>query len=175
MVHAVSLQKASVGEEHRRQIEVVAAVLESYAQRGVFRGCGRGAVSPRGAAFHVGWRWNCNLELVFDFQRRALRCHQMLINVPADSAMYRELKRFVRSRHADELPEHRRIDRLKARADVSNRGSAVSLVLRIADDDCEYGARKFVHLIQEIFLSFLADGSYFDYLVETFDLDPDAM
>jgi hypothetical protein len=175
MVHAASRRKPAVGAEELRQIEVVAAVLEGYSQRGVFRGVGRGEINRRGAVFHVGWRWNCRYELIFDFQRGALRCPELLANVPANSAMYRELKQFVRSRHADDLPEHRRVDPHKARVEVSNRGGNVSLVLWMEPGECEYGARKFVHMIQEIFLSFLADGSYFEYLVETFNLDPDAM
>ena len=39
----------------------------------------------------------------------------------------------------------------------------------------EYAVRKLVHLINEIYLTFLTDGKYFDYLVETFNLDPDRM
>jgi hypothetical protein len=48
----------------------------------------------------------------------------------------------------------------------------VSLTMRLLNDD-EYGARKLIHLAQEIFLVFLQDGRYYDYMVENFDLDPD--
>ena len=43
------------------------------------------------------------------------------------------------------------------------------------NDDLVYCVQKFVHLVNELYVTFLADGSYFDYLVETFDLDPDRM
>ena len=49
------------------------------------------------------------------------------------------------------------------------------LVLKIKDGDGEYAVRKLIHLVNEIYLTFLADGKYFDYLVETFNLDPDRM
>ena len=61
----------------------------------------------------------------------------------------------------------RRFDRLTEAANVS-------LVMEVIDGDCEYGARKLIHLTHEIFLTFLVDG-HTDYLVETFDLDPDRM
>ena len=36
-----------------------------------------------------------------------------------------------------------------------------------------YGTRKLIHLVHEIFLEFLAEGKYFEYQIEAFDLDPD--
>jgi hypothetical protein len=34
-------------------------------------------------------------------------------------------------------------------------------------------ARKLIRLVYEIFLTFLLDGRYYEYLVENFNLDPD--
>jgi hypothetical protein len=84
--------------------------------------------------------------------------------------MYAKLKAFVRSRHDEDLPEHRRIDRSRARATCANRSGNVSVTLRFKGDS-EYAVRRFVDLVQEIYLSFLPD--YFEYQVEAFDLDPD--
>ncbi len=33
--------------------------------------------------------------------------------------------------------------------------------------------RQLIHLVHEIFMTFLLDGRYYEYMVETFDLDPD--
>jgi hypothetical protein len=87
--------------------------------------------------------------------------------------MYRELKGFIKARHAAELPDHRRIDSRKAHVVAYNRGGNVTLSLRVINGDDEYGARKLIHLVHEIFLTFLLDGRYYEYLVENFDLDPD--
>ena len=43
----------------------------------------------------------------------------------------------------------------------------------ILDGDTEYAVRRLVAVVNEIYLDFLSSGLYFDWLVETFDLDPD--
>ena len=72
-----------------------------------------------------------------------------------------------------ELPEHRRIDRRKVRISTAHRGGHLSLTLKVAGSDFEYVARKFIHLVHEVYLSFLNDGRYYSYMLRTFDLDPD--
>lgn len=104
-----------------------------------------------------------------------MRFPVVLPNVPADSEMYSELKGFIKSRHSDKVPEHRRIDSRKAQVRSYNRGGNVSLTLTVVDDEFEYCAGKLVNLVHEIFMAFLIDGSYYEYMVETFDLDPDRM
>ena len=61
----------------------------------------------------------------------------------------------------------------KARVRSSNRGGDVSLTLTVEDRDYEYGARKFIHLVHEVYMVFLSDGRYYEYMVDKFDLDPD--
>ena len=41
------------------------------------------------------------------------------------------------------------------------------------DDDLDHGVRRTVSLVNEIYLDFINRGPYFDWLLETFDLDPD--
>jgi len=41
------------------------------------------------------------------------------------------------------------------------------------DDDLDYSVRKLIGLVNEIYLDFLSSGLYFDWLIETFELDPD--
>ncbi len=157
------------------RIQLVADTLENYAQRGVFRGFSRGPVRQGKAAFKMVWHREQTFELVFDAPKNTLRFPLLLPNVHAASAMYQELKQFIAAQHADELPEHRRIDRQRTQIQPGNRGGNVALTAKIVNGDCEYGTRKLIHLVHEIFLTFLFDGKYFDYLVETFDLDPDKM
>ena len=162
----------SVTKTVASQIELVAATLEGYAKRGVFKGFSRGPVGHGKATFRIAWHRDRIFELVFDLKTLAMRFPAVLPNVPADSTMYRELKEFIKSRHSADLPEHRRIDGDRAQVRVTNRAGNVSLALRVIDGNCEYGTRKLIHLVHEIFLTFLVDG-HFEYMVETFDLDPD--
>ncbi len=85
--------------------------------------------------------------------------------------MYAKFKEFLDSRHSEEIPEHRRIDPRKARARCLNKAGDVSLTLSVEDGDYEYGARKIIHLVDEIFKNFL--GDYYEYQVEHLGLDPD--
>jgi len=85
--------------------------------------------------------------------------------------MYRQLREFLKACQDGDRPAHRRIDALKAKVACTNRGGNVGLTMAIADGDYEYATRKFIHLIQEIYLVFLAE--HFEYQVEAFDLDPD--
>ena len=154
-------------------IEVVAETLEGYAKRGIFRGFSRGESKRGKVRFKMLWHRDRVFELHFDVTRGQLRFKQMLPNVPSDSPMYAEFKKFVKARQSEDLPEHRRIDKGKAEIKPYNRGEFVSLSLVVQDGDYEYGARKIVHLVNEVFLDFLYGGMYYDYMVENFDLDPD--
>jgi hypothetical protein len=169
------LKYKATSKEIRSPTDVVAETLERYAQRGVFRGFSRGPVGNGKAVFRILWHRDQTFDLLFDSQKKTMRFPVILPNVPARSSMSRELKEFIKARHSDEFPEHRRIDARKAQARTSHRGGNVSLTLKVMDGDCEYGARKLIHLAHEIFMTFLLDGKYFDYVVETFDLDPDKM
>jgi len=153
---------------------VVADVLESYARRGVFRGFSRGEVRNGRAVFRMVWIWNRDFGLIFDSNRRTMRFPLLLPDVSGNSTLYRDLKEFIKSRQSAQLPDHRRIDSKKARVGCSVRGGHVSVALTVRNDDYEYGARKLISLVQEIFLVFLADR-YYDYLVDAFELDPDRL
>ncbi len=157
------------------RIEIVAAVLAGYAERRVFHGFSRGPISGGKASFQFAWHRGRVFELAFNARAGTLRLPELLTSIPAESSMYEDLKAFIRSRQSDELPDHRRLDARKTQVRTYNRSGNILLVLKVKDGDGEYAVRKLVHLINEIYLTFLTDGKYFDYLVETFNLDPDRM
>jgi hypothetical protein len=156
------------------QVDAVREILEGYARRGVFRSFSAGAERAGKSTFRMVWYKNRPFELSVDSAKGEFRLVNMLPELPASSPVYRGLKAFVKARQADDLPEHRRIDPEKAQVRLVNRQGNVSLVLS-SPGDLEYGARKVVHLAQEICLSFLAEGINLEYAVETFQLDPDTM
>lgn len=157
----------------RARIEAVAETLERYARRGVFRGFSQPPDAPKGkAVFKLLWHHNRIFECIFETRKNTLRLPSVLPNIAADSALYEDFEQFVKSRHAPALPEHRRIDRRKAQIRCANEDGEVSLTLRIKNGDDEYGANRMIHLVNEIYLSFLPDQHY-EYMVEAFDLDPD--
>ena len=130
----------------REQIDTVRELLEDYARRGVFRSFSAGPVRGSKATFRMIWHRNRPFELVADFSKGELRFVHLLPELPADSPVYRDLKAFVKARQCDELPAHRRIDRTKAQVRTYNRQGDVSLVLKLVDNDFDYGTRKLVLL-----------------------------
>jgi hypothetical protein len=154
---------------------LVANILENYATRAVFRGFSQGPVSKGRATFKMLWHRDRFFELILDVPRKTLRFPVVLPNVPAGSSMYSEFRQFILSRQSDALPEHRRIDNSKADARCGNKGGDVSITLTVKNGDFEYAVRKLINLVHETYMVFLFDGRYYDYLVETFDLDPDKM
>ena len=158
-----------------RTEELVGGILESYAARAVFRGFSHGPARGGRAIFRMLWHRDRLFELILDVPKKTLRFPLVLPEVPANSPMYREFREFVESRFSDSLPEHRRIDAKKARVRCGNRGGNVSLTLTAVDGDFDYGTRKLIHLVHEVYMDFLLDGRYYEYMIEKFDLDPDRM
>jgi hypothetical protein len=154
------------------RVDVVAETLENYARRGVFRGFSRGPVKNGKATFTLVWHRDRTFDFIFDANRGTMRFPVVLPDVSARSKIYLDLKKFIESRQSVELPDHRRIDRDKAVVGSHVRSGNVSITLTLRNGDCEYGARKLINLVHEIFLVFLGDEHY-EYMVEAFDLDPD--
>lgn len=158
-----------------KPIELVAGILENYAGRGIFKGFSRGPVRAGVAGFRMLWHRDRFFDLILDTRKKTLRFPVVLPHVPAASLMYREFKEFVESRQDLNVPEHRRIDRGKVAVRVSNRAGNVALTVTVPKRDYEYATRKLINLVHEVYLVFLHDGRYYDYMVETFNLDPDHM
>jgi len=155
--------------------EVVNRVLEGYAERGVFRGFSRGPDRNRKTAFRMMWHRDRLFELVLDEQTGTLQFPLVLPQVDSKSIMYQKFKEFLKSRQSEKTPEHRRIDTRKARVRPLNRGGNLGVTLAVQDGDYEYATRKLIHLVHEIFMVFLVDGPYYQYMVEQLGLDPDAV
>ena len=119
------------------------------------------------------WHHDRPFEMLLDVPNKTLQFPDVLPGVPARSAMYRELRAFLQARQSQEMPEHRRVNPAKARLAVGNKRGAVSVTVTVKDGDFDYAARKIIHIVHEIFLIFLVDGPYFEYMVEHLGLDED--
>jgi hypothetical protein len=158
---------------HNATVELVTAILEGYAEKAVFRGFSAHAERGGKATYRMVWHHDRPFELLLDIPQKTLRFPAVLPGVPPRSAMSRELKAFLKSRQSDEIPEHRRVHPKKARLSATNQQGAVSFTVTVKDSDFEYAARKIIQVVHEIFLIFLVDGPYYDYMVEHLGLDPD--
>ena len=151
----------------------VGDLLEEFAERGIFGGFTRQDGRGANGAFRLRWHRDHLFEWVWNEARQTLRIGCVLPAVPADSPMYREFKAWLASRQDEALPAHRRCDRHKIALKTYNRSGDVALTLHVLDGDVDYAVTKLVSLVNEIYLDFLSSGLYFDWLVQTFALDPD--
>lgn len=153
---------------------VVRRTLAAYAERGIFRAYGDVRSSGGRSYFSFRWHTEVPFDLVFNAARRELIFRDLLPGIDARSAMYAELKKFIRARSSRALPAHRRLDPRKAVLKPTQRAGTVSLVISLRDDHLEYGVRKAVNVIHELFVEFLRNPLYYEYMVKHFGLDPDA-
>jgi hypothetical protein len=154
-------------------VALVTGILEGYAEKAVFRGF---SAHPKGggkAVYKMLWHYDRPFELLLDVAQKTLQFPSVLPGVPARSAMYRELRAFLKARQTDEMPEHRRVNPAKARLLSSATRGIVSVKLTVKDGDFDYATRKIIQIVHEIFMAFLVDGPYYEYLVEQLGLDPD--
>jgi len=154
-------------------IALVTGILEGYAAKAVFRGFSAHPKRGGKAVYKMVWHHERPFELLLDVHHGALLFPAVLPGVPSRSDMYRELRAFLKSRQTDEVTEHRRVNPAKARITLSNQRGIVSLSLTVKDGDFDYATRKLIQIVHEIFMVFLVDGPYFEYMVEQLGLDPD--
>jgi hypothetical protein len=150
--------------------QTVGGILETYAARGVFKGFSRTGAG----AFKMLWHRDRYFDLLLSGSNK-LSFPVVLPGVPAKSKMMAEYRAFVAAFADPALVEHKRIDPGKASLKVSARQGGAGLEAAVIDGDWDYAVRKLIHAVHETYLVFLYDGAYYDYLIETFDLDPDRM
>jgi hypothetical protein len=151
-----------------KPLDVVRKSLQVYADRGVFRSLNE--VKPRNGkqAFTFVWLGDRPLELGIDTRAALLRFNRLLPNVPSKSPLYSELKSFLTSRGADDLPKHRRIDSKRAEVVCVNRAGTVSIALKVRNNQYAYGVNRLVNLVHEVFVKL--NDSHPEYMCETFDV-----
>jgi class 3 adenylate cyclase len=145
-------------------LQEVRESLQVYATRGVFRGFSE----EKSGQFLFVWLLRREMELIADTEKHVLRFRQLLPGIPTASELYGELKTFLAERHDEDLPEHRRIDRARAVLSCTNQRGAVTIALKVKNDDYAYGVNRLVNLVHELFL-YLREH-HTEYLVENFDV-----
>lgn len=159
--------------KHQTPADIVTAILEGYAEKAVFRAFSAHPKRGGKAIYRMVWHYDRAFEMALDVPGKTLEFPAVLPGVPARSTMYRNLRAFLKSRQAAETPEHRRVNPAKVRLTLANQRGAVSLRFMVKDGDFEYATRKIIHIVHEIFMVFLVDGAYYEYMVEQLGLDPD--
>ena len=148
--------------------ETVEALLRKRADRGVFRSFSAATIRGGKRRFTFTWLNERPLQLFFDPDGGVLTFRDLLPNAPATSALYRDLKAYLKQRASADLPAHRRIEPERTSVRCRNRLGSVSVSLHIHDGDVDYAVTKALKLVNEIFLSFLK-GPYYEYMTANFN------
>lgn len=130
----------------------VCARLQDYADRGVFRGFSERRSTEGRYQFRFSWQGQTPHILFYTPATGKFVFRNLLPNVPARSALYRDLQAFVIGRGSPRLPVHRRVDRRRARIRTVLTRGAVSVELVSTRNHHEYGVNRVVNLVHEIFL-----------------------
>jgi hypothetical protein len=91
----------------------------------------------------------------------------LLPGVPAGSDLNARLKAFIKGRSSNDQPEHRRLDPKRVSIRYSNLRGNVSITFLVVKDDYQYGVKKALNVINEIFVGFL-NVHFPEYTVEHF-------
>jgi hypothetical protein len=155
-------------------LTTVAATLQRYADRGVFRGFSARPPRRGRQQFTFEWLTRRPMTLTYEARTRTLRFPNVFPGVAADRALATELTTIVASRtkgqrgRAADVPEHRRVDGRRAKVACSLRGGHLSLILDVRGRHEAYAVRRGLTLVQDLFLRL--HEAYPEYLVEHFGL-----
>jgi len=153
--------------------DAVTDQLRSYATRGVFREFSVRPLPSQRVEFRFVWLTNRPIHAVFDARTSVLKLVSLLPGIAPRSPMDRALREFITERFSTKLPAHRRLSRTLVRdIKCTNHNSALSLSLTLNRRQPAEGAKQTIHLISEIFQSFLA-GPYHEYMVVNFEISED--
>ncbi len=155
-----------------KSLTIVRETLQSYADRGMFRGFSEVGTQRGTTEFKI----LCvpiteePFALYFTPRTRTLAFKRLLREMPARSALYAGLKVFVRDRSSPELIEHRRIDSGRVEVKCTNRAGNVSLTLTVKKNAYEYAVRKGMNLVCEIFMELLFEPEFVEYAAAHFNI-----
>ncbi len=159
----------------QQPLSIVRKVLQGYADRGVFRALTEvQSASSRNGKAEFKFLWfpitKEPFTLIYTNRTPALTFKRLLRGMPAKSEMYSKLKSFIKARSSADLPEHRRIDAERAEVRCSNRLGSVSVTVIIKRNAYDYGVRKAINLVSDLFMDLLPESTYYEYMSDNFDM-----
>ena len=144
----------------------ITRALQSYANRGVFRGF---RATPAGGGrieYEFVWLTRKRMTTVFDPRSRTLRFPSLLPAIDRQAAA--ELKSIVMSRTDRRQPAHKRLDARRARISSSLQRGTFTLRMQIRGTNHDYGVRQALNLINELFVAL--HERHPEYLVAQFNI-----
>ncbi|MEK7346446.1 MAG: hypothetical protein AAB176_12215 [Pseudomonadota bacterium] len=155
-------------------MESVRELIEDHAARGVFRFSPQPSDKIGSERYRIVWFRGQTMQLDVDSRHgRATLCG-FLPPVSPRTKLDRELRAWLKSHESHERPAHRRRDPTQFKTVLRNADSVMRVSITSTEGNPVQATRKLLQLVNELYLEFLADASRYNWIVETFDLDPDS-
>jgi hypothetical protein len=139
--------------------------LQSYADRGVFRGF-RAAPSNGRIEYAFVWLTRKPMSAVFDPRTSTLKFPALFPGIDKTSAA--DLKAAIAARGGRDQPAHKRLDARRARITGAIRRGDFGLTIAIRGRNHEYAVRQALNVINEMFVTLHEHRP--EYLIERFGI-----
>lgn len=149
-------------------------LLRGYAERGVFRSYSGLSGTNRSALCQFDWHLDQRLELRISLATQTARFDCLLPELDGRSSMFRDYKLWLQGHSSAERPKHRHSDPAKVQLRALSGKGRVGLQAKALDNDLEYAIKRLIAVTNELYMQFLNEGQYYEWKVETFDINPDA-
>ena len=141
--------------------------------RGVFRGAAVPPIRAGLESYGIVWFRGQTMRLDVDAHRGRVCLQDVLPPIAPRSRIDRDVRNWLRSRESPELPAHRIIDPLQFQTALRRAGGRMQLIVTSRFGEADQATRKLLRLVNELYLDFLAAPGRYDWVVATYDLDPD--
>jgi len=144
----------------------VAASLQRYADRGIFRGLSA-ADRPNGRReFRFLWLTRTPMRVAYDPRTSTITFARLVPGASSVPSLVAGVKAVVREHLADGVPRHRRVDTRKALVRCAVRGGDLSLSFAVRGAHHAYAVQAGLNLVNRLFLHLQA--YYPGYLIQHF-------
>ena len=149
-----------------REPEKITKALQSYADRGVFRGF-RATPAPRGRiVYEFKWLTKKPVRAEFDTRTSTLRFPDLFPAI--DKVNAAELAAVIEARSKRGVPDHKRLDGRRARMAGASRKGAFTLTVTVRGGNHEYAVKTALSLINDMFVTL--QEHHPEYLIEQFGM-----
>jgi len=156
-------------EEQITNDEGVTRALQTYADRGVFRGFRASQAASGRITYHFVWLTRHPIQAVFDSRANTLAFPTLLPHLSKAAAA--DTAAVVRSITQRETPAHKRTDGRRARITGAIRKGAFAVSVSIRGTNHDYAVKAALNLINEIFVTL--QERHPEYLIEHFGMSPE--
>lgn len=152
----------------------IVGLVDAYVRRGIFRASILPQESRHVISFNLIWFQRQLMTLHIDKHRGHAKLHNVMPALAPRSMVDRQCRAWLRERADETLPAHRRMDPDEVRVGIASRRGEMQLCVTSANGDGVTATRKLIQLANELYLDFLSSAERYDWIVDNFDLDPDA-